>query len=128
MTDCSLLHLVIAVTLASVLSHISLLVLLGRRDELNRGVNMLTESFSGLALQPEPVACGRGPAAPPVPCDRWSGRMPYRMYDDSMPAVPAATPAGDPGFGAPIGWSMRNPAPAPPVPHDRARLTQNYFL
>lgn len=147
MGDCSLFHLVFAVTLASLLSHISLLILLGRRDELAKGVDMLTEGFTGLtapraAWGQAPVAPGMGLApgmgvapgwgqapAVPVGCNPAAASMPYRMYDESMPAIPRATPAGDPGFGAPIDWGTTpRPRSAGSAGSAGSGVTQNYYL
>lgn len=114
--DCSLFQLVLAVFLASFLSHVSMLLLLGRTDELYRGFDMLTEGFcDGPATTPTPMPMPRAP------------RLPYPMCDTS--AIPQAVPAGDPGFGAPLGW--QNPATSRrPEPQGRnpACFTQNYYL
>ena len=120
-SECSLFQLIIAITFASVLSHISLLLLLGRRDELFRGMQALTEGFG------EPDVCGGLPSdkydcpTPVVP-----PRLPYRMYDDSLPAIPSAVPAGDPGFGAPL--TRCRPAPQPKPDKTSPCFSHHYYL
>lgn len=111
-SECSILQLVIAITIASVLSQISLLLLLGRRDDLMQAMSTLTEGFTGT-----PLPCGAPYGTPMCRTDGAAvipPRLPYRMYDDSLPAMPAATPAGDAGFGAPLSWNTPTHAPSRP--------------
>lgn len=117
----NLFEIVIAVTLASILSHISLLLLLGRHEEVYRGLDMLTSSF-----------------------DHPQHAMPYPMFDDALDsrqcdrAIPQAMPASHSGWGAPIDW--QNPGSLDVRQqnerHDRQRrqnaqghcFTNNYYM
>ena len=85
-----LFQLVIAITLASFLSHLSLLIILGRGDEIYRGVDMFTSSLATDTVHDQ--------------CEDFSRD---EMYP-SKRCIPQAIPAGPCNWGAPLDW--QNPA------------------
>ena len=126
-----LLTLVVAITL----SHISMLLILGRTEELYRGLDRLTSFLAGSPVAEateyptHPDASylgGGGYHATGYPAAGHSGGMsypmPYPMYDDRT--IPEAVPAG--GSGAPLDFGPR-PAKRTPAP-DKAMFTNNYYL
>lgn len=98
----NLIELVVAITLAFVLSHLSLLMLLGRHEEVYRGLAKLTDGLGG----DESLGWDDNPPPPTAHC----ARLAYPMYDEGPANVPQATPASNSAWGAPIGW--QNPGSA----------------
>ena len=123
-------QLVVAITLASVLSHISLLLILGRRDELYRGVDMLTNALAGDSMD-----INRSPDNYDYSM-RQRPQLPYPMYDNLPVHIPQAVPAGHSSWGPPLDW--QNPAlgasshsQRQPLAQNQgygAKLCQNYYL
>ena len=79
--ELTLTQIIFAVTLAFMLSHVSMLLLLGRRDELVTGLDALTEGFRGDDYQ---YMAGRGQELP-------IGGRPLVSY--RPPAFPASSPS-----------------------------------
>ena len=90
----NLFDIVIAVTLASFLSHISLLLLLGRHEEVYKGIDMLTNS----------LASGYADAQHIHSPDVYTPRCSYPMYEDRPVQIPQAMPSHNASWGAPIDW------------------------
>lgn len=69
-------ELVIAITFAFILSHISMLLLLGRQEELSRGLNRLTAMLAGdddmewhsqaSLIRPQPIPAGNEMFGAPI--------------------------------------------------------------
>lgn len=71
----SFVELVLAITLAFILQHVSMLLLLGRREELFTAVDNLTCAMAGDQGTARPVAPTR-PAAIPAGHDSWCAPIP----------------------------------------------------
>jgi len=101
MSDLSLTQLIFAITVAFVLSHVSMLLLLGKRDDLAAGIDKLTEGFTAADFD-----MPRRPyfQASEQPAPLFAGDAPGNAYQ-SRPWRPAAErPA-----------ALLNPSVVPPV-------------
>lgn len=94
-------QLVVAITFATFLSHVSLLMLLGRHEELYRGVDVLTNRMADMSFsEPE-------------------GRT-----------IPQPMPAGHECYGAPVNWQNPTVQRAQQKAQQKAQqcFTSNYYF
>lgn len=116
----NLVELVVAITLASILSHVSLLLLLGRHDEVYRGLDRLTNSMAGGGGTP--LCDTRMTTDQQYPSTCYTPRLAYPLFDDRPTDIPQALPANGNGWGAPLSW--QNPGSADVVEQNRRRQAQ----
>lgn len=128
----NLVELVVAITLASILSHVSLLLLLGRHDEVYRGLDRLTNTMAATPFQASPVSAATSYGAG-ASC--YTPRLAYPLFDDRSSDIPQALPANSNGWGAPLSWD--NPGSADVRQQNQQRqpskapghnFTNNYYL
>lgn len=125
----NLVELVVAITLASILSHVSLLLLLGRHDEVYRGLDRLTNTMAAApSVHPPPTTYGTAGSC-------YTPRLAYPLFDDRPAEIPQALPANSNGWGAPLSWG--NPGSADVRHQNQQRqpskgpghnFTNNYYL
>lgn len=134
----NLVELVVAITLASILSHVSLLLLLGRHDEVYRGLDRLTNTMAAtpsVESSTPPLGRSWNPSTYGTAGSCYTPRLAYPLFDDRPADIPQALPANSNGWGAPLAWG--NPGTADVRQHNQERqpsrnpghnFTNNYYL